>query len=224
MPPIPSGGRRLRPFVVADYTHGRLQCEILDCPYAGCDEACAVVQHDRRVRKTGPTHALVVLRCLVHACSFTVYPPGFVPYSRRQLVEGPAQHDVPALLEVVDRAADHGPQGRDANGSPDGSWSTLNRILDRVGRSFGLEALERRILAGTAFQIPLTELEAAASVRGCRARGGALRRLLGALRLDDLLALGALMGCWGRPHRWLDARDQLVALPLSRGPPMKSDR
>lgn len=101
MPLIPSGGRSLRPFVVADYADGHLQCRILDCPWAGRDEACAVVQHDRRVRKTGPTHPLVVLRCLVHACSFTVYPPGFVPYGRRQLVEGPAQHDVPALVEII---------------------------------------------------------------------------------------------------------------------------
>src|SRR5690606_12192434 len=62
-------------------------------------------------------------------------------------------------------------------------------------------------------------LEAAAAARGCRARSIALRRLCGSLCLDDLLALGALTGCWGRPHLWIPERDQLVQLPLSRGPP-----
>lgn len=56
-------------------------------PCEGVDERdCRIVVHDRRHRKTGPRHPLFVLRCEVHRKSFTVYPPGHVPYGRRPLV------------------------------------------------------------------------------------------------------------------------------------------
>ncbi len=40
----------------------------------------------RRVRKTGPVEVVWVFRCKAHGRSFTVYPPGCVPYGRTALV------------------------------------------------------------------------------------------------------------------------------------------
>lgn len=39
-----------------------------------------------RHRKTGPDFPLAVVHCRTHDISFTLYPPGFVPYSRVPLV------------------------------------------------------------------------------------------------------------------------------------------
>lgn len=224
MPSISPDGRGLRPFVQAAYTDGQLTCSILDCPFAGSGEPCSVVVHARRSRKTGPMHALVVLRCMVHGHAFTVYPSGFVPYARRQLVDGPVQHGIPSLCDVIEDAAENGPRDRLPTGDAQGSWSTQRRLLDRASRLFGLEALDRRIEVSATLGLPLTDLEAAAVVHGTAARGAALRRLSASLQPDDLLVLGVLAGCWGEPHRWLTDRDQLVALPLARGPPTTSVR
>lgn len=77
-----------RPFVVTPYLpndDGEL------CPsmpaYGPCglgDEgACRLVLDHHRPRTTGPCFPLAVLRCTVHGCGFTLYPPGHVPYGRR---------------------------------------------------------------------------------------------------------------------------------------------
>jgi len=57
-------------YVIGLYVGGMLCDEITECPLSdGC--GCDVVRHDRRRRKTGPWHLLVVLRCRVHAITFT---------------------------------------------------------------------------------------------------------------------------------------------------------
>ena len=53
---------------------------------AGTDPACVLTCCDWRERVTGPAFALCVLRCRTHHHAATVYPPGFVPYSRRRIV------------------------------------------------------------------------------------------------------------------------------------------
>lgn len=222
MPRISSDGCGRKSFVQAAYVHGQLLASILDCPLAQSGVACAVARHHLRSRKTGPAHPLAVLHCRVHEHSFTVYPYGFVPYARRQLVDGPVQHDVPSLMEVIDHAATGGPHDRTAAGDPVGSWSTQLRLVDLVSRLFGLGSLDDGLRVSNAFAVPLTDLVAAANTRGVRARATALRVLAADFSLDDLLALGAFMGCWGRPHRWGAAGDVLVPLPLCRGPPTNS--
>lgn len=147
-----------------------------------------------------------------------------MPYARRGLDHEPAQHGVPAVFEVVERVAVDGPWQREDRGSPAGSRSTAGRLLDRAARVFGLDDIDDMAHAATAFGIPLAGLHQASQVQGSQARAVALLRLRQDLSADDLLALGALTGCWGRPHRWHADRDQLVAMPLSRGPPMKSGR
>ena len=80
----PARGLR-RAFVVAEYVEeaGRWRpVGVEECPFG---EACRVLQHDVRQRKTGPAVPLVVYRCAVHRRFFTVYPPGYAPYARQRL-------------------------------------------------------------------------------------------------------------------------------------------
>ena len=55
------------------------------CPWAVGGSSCELVHGDWRPRKTGPCFPIEVLRCGVHGRRFTVYPPGYRPYSRRAL-------------------------------------------------------------------------------------------------------------------------------------------
>lgn len=56
------------------------------CPLARDGERCRIRQHDWRNRKTGPSVALRVLKCMSHHRAFTVYPPGYVPYGRQSWI------------------------------------------------------------------------------------------------------------------------------------------
>jgi hypothetical protein len=210
---IPFDGRGPRPFVIAVYTDGQLRSSILDCPFRRFEETCAISKHSRRARKTGPTHPLAVLHCSVHDRYFSVYPPEFTPYARRQLIEGPAQYRAASLMQAVDRAAEEGPVDREPTGGP--SWSTQNRLLERVSALFGLHGEQRRQEVSTLVGLPLMDLDSAARTRGVQPRARVLQRLREGLDADELLGLGALAGLWGPPHRWLEHRDQLVPLGLS---------
>ena len=70
---------------------GGLICEIPDvCPFGiklGEQHTCVVSFNYFRERKTGPCIPLVVVQCLTHHVSFTIYPPGHVPYGRDPLID-----------------------------------------------------------------------------------------------------------------------------------------
>lgn len=57
------------------------------CPYHedDPDRHCRVVRNHLRYRTTGPCIPLQVCRCGGHARAYTLYPPGFGPYSRCSL-------------------------------------------------------------------------------------------------------------------------------------------
>lgn len=82
-------------FVCSPYfpaeTDGALTCEIPDvCPLGiqlGEQHTCVVTFNYLRERKTGPCIPLVIVQCLTHNISFTIYPPGYVPYGREPLVD-----------------------------------------------------------------------------------------------------------------------------------------
>ncbi len=82
-------------FVCSPYfpseTDGTLICEIPDvCPLGiqlGEQHTCIVSFNYLRERKTGPCIPLVIVQCLTHNVSFTIYPPGHVPYGREPLVD-----------------------------------------------------------------------------------------------------------------------------------------
>lgn len=60
--------------------------------------ACCLVEHDWRERRTGPRMPLLVMRCTTHRRSFTLYPPGYVPYARVRL--SPVVPDGSAVLDA----------------------------------------------------------------------------------------------------------------------------
>jgi hypothetical protein len=83
-------GRR-QPFVQVAYrvaADGKVVPDVPPrCPRGDEGRCCRVHVHARRERSQGPPHALIVARCPAHGCSFTLYPPGWVPYARRPLCE-----------------------------------------------------------------------------------------------------------------------------------------
>lgn len=48
-------------------------------------QPCKIVVDHLRERKTGPPFPLYVVRCAEHKIGFTLYPPGYYPYSRHTL-------------------------------------------------------------------------------------------------------------------------------------------
>lgn len=84
-----------RSFICAPYRYdfscGQWQIAeaIASCPKKSnaLESSCHVVKGRQRHRKVGPSHPLWVLKCDVHACWFTVYPLGWLPFGRRAIVE-----------------------------------------------------------------------------------------------------------------------------------------
>ena len=181
------------------------------CPHADAVDGCDVVLHDRRIRKTGPADPLAVCRCHRHGVSFTVYPPGFVPYSRRRLTDSAIDDTDPALLEVCANAVE-GPWPR-GGGHPPGVWSTQVRLIERAAEITGMGA-------GTAVRdawaamtgVPLAQLLLGQKARGYRQRSTAVLLVAAGRTRDELLLGGYLAGCWGLPWRWERAPQRLRCL------------
>ena len=204
-------------FVIGEYAEGELIELPWSCPQCEAGVPCDVVLHGLRDRKCGPGHALAVARCHAHGLSFTVYPPGFVPYARRALLEVPGAESPPpaALPSMATVAADAAagvawPRGAAEEGR---CWSTQGRVLTRLGRVVGAsaEASDREFMA-VALGLPLHLLWEVSEATGYRARGRALTEVVAILGLDGLLLAGALTGCWGPPWRWQRAPARLVPL------------
>lgn len=182
------------------------------CPLGEAGGRCSVAQHDRRARKSGPAHRLVVCRCRAHGVFFTVYPPGHVPYGRVAVVaedsEGrTVQGDAlgatifGAALEVCEAQPSARTQRR-----------TLQRRLGVCAAMLGLltnltEPVRDRI--ADALWLPrLAAREgsrAYGSLHRLRDRGSLVLGLLSRVprvRRTGLFVAGELAGLWGRPSRW----------------------
>lgn len=203
-------------FVIGDYADGTLFEVPTECPARGPDGPCDVVVHALRARKTGPPHPLAVCRCHAHGLSFSIYPPGFVPYSRRALfgVPGAPATEAPSFASVAREAAEGVAWVRAAAGGTDRWWTTQTRLLRRLGEALGGFACSARDLVSVAVGLPLGLLARVANAVGFRSRGRALTDVLETLDgdLDRLLLAGALAGCWGAPWRWQRSPPRLVPL------------
>lgn len=86
---------RSRPFIFAPYLYDvaaerwRVAVSIDNCAMNHLDPkaSCHIVKGRQRHRKVGPSHPLWIYKCLIHICWFTIYPPGWVPFGRRSLVD-----------------------------------------------------------------------------------------------------------------------------------------
>lgn len=65
---------------------------------------CRIQRHELRERKEGPDHRLLVIRCVTHERYFTLYPPGWTPFSRRPVVGDVEEETLfgPALRAAAD--------------------------------------------------------------------------------------------------------------------------
>lgn len=193
------------------------------------DDACVVVVHHRRDRKTGPRIPVTVLQCRTHRRAFTLYPLGHIPYGRLAVapvgLDGelvcstqseppvgdtrqPAWH---ATLFGPAFAAIHEPTVK----LTDPRWwaTAAPERLAQGAAILGVHpALSVEAADAIAFrlEIPRLVLRQATDeyerARGRAARGHVLVAVLGQLGdaclLDRVLAAGAYAGCWGTVTRW----------------------
>jgi hypothetical protein len=204
---------RKRDFIVATYrieTTGDWTTEIPTA--APCGPGCRLRAHDERERLTGPGHPLLVVKCTVHGAYFTVYPPGFLPFSRRPLVPRGQRWEETMFEAAIDaakgeRQSDIGEQGS--------WWSTQWRHILRLGLLLGLVGDDRvgqEAAQGLGIDLHLhLGARVAFGKGGFRRRGGAITKVLeavrsaGADRLRRLLRTGFLTGFCGRCF-WSDPR------------------
>ena len=180
--------------------------------------------HDHRHRKTGPRIPLLVARCHRHQVTFTVYPPGYVPYGRtavtpvdlqgRRVEVAEVESGLPiAVTNTLWKAVVDAATGRrwSETGCTAGSRRTQGRRLVTASVLFGLrsEARVRERVATVLGVATLTLHETAgrySAPGGWRDRAqmllGLLERCVATGLPQVLLAAGYLTGLWGRPSRW----------------------
>lgn len=201
-----SGSGRKRDFIIGEYRVDGTGERTTELPRtAPCGPGCCIRHHDVRERVTGPGHPLLVVRCVVHGLSYTVYPPGFTPFGRHRLV--PKQESWQATVFEAALDAAEGERWSDI-GAEGGWWSTQWRHLVRLGVILGLSADEREgELAARALGVDLHVHVAgreAFGAGGYRRRGQGVAAVLAAVRhaggdaLRRLLHAGWVTGMWGR--------------------------
>lgn len=218
-----AGSRKRRWFVQAAYAadaQGVMRAVIpTRCPLGGDGSACQVTGHDHRERKSGPEHALAVCRCRGHGASFTIYPPGHVPYGRVAVVAVDSEGRViqgDALGQTIFGAARDASVQRVESEAPGGervSRRTVARRLSLCASLLGIcagmtDGVRGRI--GEALRVAhLTLREGAAryaSSSSLRGRALAVLDVLERLRAwrggAGVLVAGQAAGVWGRASRW----------------------
>jgi len=126
-----------RPFVVTSYSLSAGVAFVPELPReclqhaqgwapgsSGSGPPCDIRVHHRRSRKTGPGFPLFVVECRTHGVTFTVYPPGHVPYGRVAVAPVDAEgHLIHASGETAtaptSAAAGPEPSGSDLDAGPD---------------------------------------------------------------------------------------------------------
>lgn len=206
-------------------------------------QSCRVRFNFYRIRQTGPSFPLAVLRCTTHGCSFTVYPPGYVPYGRQPILNTSPSGNTPlsegktlsqknkdlfagTLFQAgLDAAAGLAWQ-REGDGLTVCWWPNQIRILAKLLRLLGvdpaLSAHERERFAAV---LDVEHLFLNDCVRliecnaGYKSRGVAIKSVLdrlvnGPCVLDRLLVSGYLAGLWGCPLRWYPDIGLVRSLPF----------
>jgi len=178
---------------------------------------------------------LAVARCSVHGLGFTLYPLGYAPYRRQQVLklapDGTADRaGAGGLREEFERTvfdaaldgAEGRPWARDSDDEiPDRWWSTQGRHLRLAARLLGMIAPERlRDRIAAALSVSGLRQREGAVAKGFRAVSTAICGLLSKLRgapaarAYALLVCGHLAGHWGEPMRWDRAREDLIRSPF----------
>jgi len=116
------------------------------------DRACRIKNSHRRARKTGPEFSLFVVVCKEHNIGFTLYPPGYYPYSRHTLApvfsdgtltaEQTDNHRFTGTLfdAPIDAATGNVWRQEGTENSLTPRRTTQNRHLKRIAELFGIRA------------------------------------------------------------------------------------
>ena len=241
MPDYPAAPSPRSPFVVTSYIPdcSGVPTAVVPslCPQGTAvgSACCAVTIDHLRHRKSGPQHPLAVARCSVHGLGFTLYPLGYAPYRRQQVLklapDGTADRaGAGGLREEFERTvfdaaldgAEGRPWARDSDDEiPDRWWSTQGRHLRLAARLLGMIAPERlRDRIAAALSVSGLRQREGAVAKGFRAVSTAICGLLSKLRgapaarAYALLVCGHLAGHWGEPMRWDRAREDLIRSPF----------
>jgi hypothetical protein len=227
-----------RPFMVTSYlaVEGGEFLAAIPSQCLASDEAnglsCRIRVHHHRSRKTGPCHLLVVVHCEAHGMSFTLYPPGYVPYGRVPMAPVDTEGHVllefgeldragdvgdneiseePAWDGTIFRAARDGSQGlawpRQGSTTVFGSWRTQGRWIAIAAECLGLTGAvpDRWPLVGP-LSVPALMMRDASAAYACTkgyvARGRAVARLLAALATTGRRLLDLLLSAGFTAGRW----------------------
>ena len=229
-----------RPFVSSPYSPNAdgilvsAMPEVGPCSRQG-EAACRVLLHHLRPRSTGPRHPIWVVRCQTHGVTFTLYPPGHVPYGRKPIgspaptvgMSG-ANAFIGTVFEASLDAARGSPWLRVSPGGSDRWWGTQRQYLSLsmhlCGVATGMTQTLRECVA-TALQIQqLTLLDGCAAIQaqpGYQSRGRAIRSVLeqlpsGPCAIERLSVSGHLIGFWGTPYVWDPKTSRLRRLEFER--------
>jgi len=210
---------RHRPFLCAAYLPDVLNRltpgSVKACPLSGVVPGmCRIVGRGWRERKTGPFQELKLCHCRVHKLSFTVYPFGMVPYSRRSLI------DYPNYFAAVSDAT-QGIKWPEITPDRGSTFKTQKRHIKLWCQLIGLEPLSsgnERLQASVALGISHLHLrEAADRIRAgptyegrARIVMGVLNTLTGGTSLATILRQGHSARVWGNPI--FDERDRVPLL------------
>jgi len=187
-------------------------------------QPCKLSIHHERERKTGPCFPLWVMWCSTHQRSFTIYPPGHVPYGRKPLIivatDGGRVLDLENGAErfrgtVFDAALDaslNKPWGDKAGVR--GVWSPFSTQIHQIQRAAAILGLEpdihddqRHAIAQT-LMLPSLLLHAGAACfaanSGYQKEGEAICSVLKALPettslFERLAETGFQTGLWPAP-------------------------
>jgi hypothetical protein len=221
-----------RPFIVRAYfndAHGVPRPnKPLKCPFFMANDEICVIHVDRlRVRICGISFRLVGMHCHTHRRSFTIYPPGAVPYGRQLLLlvdhaggeVFPEGSQSPLQNTLFNAALDASnellwPEEVQLGPLPEGgvaeqSRRTQRRHIAGALRLLGLNTsatLENREVVASHLNIGVTRLEAGAKkvrdgpsliVQGMEAVQVLEQLSVIRLMMIGLLTLGVNQGYWG---------------------------
>ena len=187
------------------------------------DHGCKIKVSHRRFRQTGPGFPLFVVVCREHNKGFTLYPPGYYPYSRhtlapvspdgRQLRERTDSHKLSGTIfdAAIDAAAKFvWCQESTINSLTPRLW-TQNRHLERIARLLGIGTdsnKRQREEVSQILMVPGQLLDnctaAFSDACGIRTKGTAITEIINQIPFSTSLfeqfaEIGAGAGLWPAP-------------------------
>lgn len=195
---------------------------------------CKICTDHDRERKTGPRFLLRVVRCRTHNKSFTLYPPGYVPYGRKLVGNlGEDGNPIVGLTDaerfsgtIFDAALDADKQlfwpFDDGNFHVKQSAMTQANHLNLSKELLGIKqnlSIDQRFIISHIIRVPITCLLDAANRTkdkvDFQTQGKAIREILEKIppfyssAFERFVAVGTYLGRWALLHVWDPVRQRL---------------